>query len=316
MKIHFWGSRGSLPASANTLDLREKVIFALRSARDIKFKNDDEIRLYAERELPLPISGYYGSSTSCVEIGQGNEYVICDAGTGIADFARSLTKPGIDSGRPRIFNIFLSHLHWDHIQGFPYFVSRCRQGDVIVVRGGHEGLRRAFEYQQKYSNISIDRSICIRFKKIEPGKSYNIAGFEVVPILQNHPGDSYGYRFEHDGKNIVYSTDCEHCGDVNAPDYRFIDCFRNADLLIIDAQYDLGNAGYLKENWGHSSNIDAVELGVRAGVRHICLFHNEPTVNDTDLQIFLENTRLYLTRYAEDSPMQVSLAYDGLEINV
>ena len=243
----------------------------------------------------------------------GDQYVICDAGSGIQDFSRHILTS--NKGRDLTFHIFLSHLHWDHIQGFPFFMPRYISGNTIVIYGGHSDIEEAIACQQEGSNISLTLRANTRFATLKPGKQYDIAGFAVTPILQRHPGDSYGYRFEQNGKAIVYSSDCEH-QDYESNDYPFMDFFKNADLLIIDAQYRADDAFGAKENWGHSSNAVVAELGARAGVKHLCMFHNEPTVNDADLDIFLHETRRYLEIYDPESTMKIDLAYDGLEIEV
>ncbi|HOW54064.1 MAG TPA: MBL fold metallo-hydrolase [Syntrophorhabdaceae bacterium] len=319
MKARFWGTRGSLPAAADTLDVRAKLVEALMASRGHVFRNERDIDDFVDRELPFTGRGYYGTNTACVQIEGGTEYVLCDAGTGIRDFSNHLAagdNAGDTDGRPKLFNIFLSHLHWDHIQGFPFFMPAYAEGSRIVVHGCHPGMRSAFSYQQEHADIPLTLRADISYEMLEPGWEYDIAGFHVRTITQNHPGDSFGYRFEKAGKSIVYSTDCEHFEDSAGDDYRFLDFFRDADLLIIDAQYELGAAGLAKENWGHSSNIVAVELGVRSGVRRLCLFHNEPTIDDAALTGFLEGTRRYRTLYDEGSGMTVDLAYDGLEINI
>lgn len=319
VKARFWGTRGSLPAAADTLDVRAKLVEALKASRGHVFRNERDIDDFVDRELPFTGRGYYGTNTACVQIEGGTEYVICDAGTGLRDFSNHLAagdNAGDTDGRPKLFNIFLSHLHWDHIQGFPFFMPAYAEGSRIVVHGCHPGMGGAFSYQQEHADMPLTLRADISYEMLEPGREYNIAGFCVQTIRQNHPGDSYGYRFEKAGKSIVYSTDCEHFEDSAGDDYRFLDFFRDADLLIIDAQYELGAAGLAKENWGHSSNIVAVELGVRSGVRRLCLFHNEPTIDDAALMGFLESTRRYRTLYDEDSDMTVDLAYDGLEIDI
>ncbi len=116
------------------------------------------------------------------------------------------------------------------------------------------------------------------------GEVYDIDGFKVRGIKQNHPGDSYGFRFEREDRVIIYSSDAEHktsWGQTSRGDhYPFVDFFKDADFLIFDAQYEWGEAVQSKDDWGHSSYIAAVELGVKAGVKHLCLFHNEPTYDD------------------------------------
>ena len=214
-----------------------------------------------------------------VEIGGMEECILCDAGTGIRDFGHAFMHSA--KGRtPAVFHIFLSHLHWDHIQGFPFFMPLYVEGNRIVVYGGHSDMEAALDYQRRHANVPLPVKADMSFKRLEPGGQYEIAGFQVEVISQNHPGDSYGYRFEAGGKSVVYSTDSEHLEEGSADERRFMEFFRDADLVIIDAQYPLLDAFSVKENWGHSNNIVAVELGAKAGVRRLVLFHNEPTVDD------------------------------------
>jgi phosphoribosyl 1,2-cyclic phosphodiesterase len=309
MKAVFWGTRGSLPAAADTLNLRQKIIDSIADEHNGQppggnpSGNGPEIARW----------GFYGTNTSCVEIAGGNEYVICDAGSGIQDLSRHIMTGSKRQGLT--FNIFLSHLHWDHIQGFPFFMPRYIAGNTVRIYGGHSDIEAAFAYQQKWSNISLPDSADVTFETLEPRRTYNIAGFSVRMIPQYHPGDSYGYRFERNGKIIVYSSDCEH-GDHEQEGYPFRDFFRTADLLIIDAQYDAKDAFGTKANWGHSSNTVAAELGADAGVKRLCMFHNEPTMNDAKLDSFLQGTRRWLQLTRAGSTMQIDLAHDGLEIDI
>jgi phosphoribosyl 1,2-cyclic phosphodiesterase len=309
MKAVFWGTRGSLPAAAVTLNLRQKIIDSIAAELNGQLPDGDR----PGNGPGIAGWGFYGTNTSCVEIAGGDEYVICDAGSGIQDLSRRIMTHS--SGQGLTFNIFLSHLHWDHIQGFPFFMPRYIAGNTVRIYGGHSDIEAAFAYQQEWSNISLPDRADVTFETLEPGRTYDIAGFSVRMILQNHPGDSYGYRFERSGKAIVYSTDCEHRAD-EPDDYLFLDFFRNADLVIIDAQYRFDDAFGPKENWGHSSNTVVAELGARAGAKRLCMFHNEPTINDADLDRFLNDTRRYLEIYDPDSPMKIDLAYDGLEIDI
>ncbi len=308
MKALFWGTRGSLPAAADTLNLRQKIIDRIAALRDgqglegVISGDGHEVARW----------GYYGTNTSCVEIAGGSEYVICDAGSGIQDLSRKVMAAG---GQGLTFSIFLSHLHWDHIQGFPFFIPRYIAGNKIKIYGGHPDIEARFAYQQEWSNISLPDRADITFETLEPGRAYDIAGFSVSMMPQNHPGHSFGYRFEREGKSIVYSSDCEHLPPI-FDDYPFIDFFRSADLLIIDAQYDAKDAFGAKENWGHSSNTVVAELGAQAGVKRLCMFHNEPTIDDTGLDNFLAKTRRYLQLTEPDSTMKIDLAYDGLIIEI
>jgi phosphoribosyl 1,2-cyclic phosphodiesterase len=321
MKVHFWGARGSLPASLPASMVREKLFRALKEAAPYRFKGDDEIERFIDERLPFSIRGTYGTNTSCMEIREGKEYVICDCGSGLRDFGNyflGLMKSGKQVG-PGVFHIFLSHLHWDHLQGFPFFVPAYIPGMEVNIYGGHGELERAFYGQQEppYFPVPLKAmSAAIRFTVLEPGKAYDIDGLTVKTMPQNHPGGSYGYSFEKDGKKVVYSTDCEHKEDADRSDYPFTEFFRNADILVFDAQYALAEAISIKENWGHSNNMVAVELAVRAGVKHLCIFHHEHTSDDAALDKVLEDTRRYLGIYDASSTMQIDLAYEGLEIEI
>jgi phosphoribosyl 1,2-cyclic phosphodiesterase len=322
VKVYFWGTRGSLPASVTAEEVRTKILRALKESGDRTFQTDEEIIEFMDGHLPFSIRGSYGTNTSCVEIMGRKEYILCDAGTGLRDFGNHASKSSSKDkpDQKNIFNIFISHLHWDHIQGFPFFTPAYIEGNSVNIYGCHNELEQAFINQQNYPYFPVPLKYMkadIRFITLESGKEYEIAGFKVKVMKQNHPGDSYGYRFERDGKSIVYSTDCEHKDDVDNEDYVFLDFFRDADLLIFDAQYELEEAIDAKENWGHSSNIIAVELSVKAKVKRLCIFHNEPTFEDEKLDQFLENTRRYLAIHAEEShPLQIDLAYDGLQIEL
>jgi ribonuclease BN (tRNA processing enzyme) len=135
-------------------------------------------------------------------------------------------------------------------------------------------------------------------------------------MLQRHGGDSYGYRFESQGKVVVYSTDSEHPLEQPEHTQRFVNFFRDADLVIFDGMYSLADAVSVKADWGHSSNIVGVELCQMAGARHLCLFHHEPVFDDAAIDAVLAETRRLeeITRGA--TRLRVSAAYDGLEIGL
>ena len=316
MYVRFWGTRGSLPASATARQIREKISRAIRSIRSHNLASDEEIEAFIDRDLPFAVRGSYGVNTSCVEIGGGEDCVLCDAGTGIRDFGNAFMHS--EKGRsPAVFHLFLSHLHWDHIQGFPFFAPAYLPGEKIHIYGGHPDIEQAFDRQQAPPFFPIPfrgLGAMIDFHTLDPERQSRIAGFTVQVFSQNHPGGSYGYSFVREGKKIVYSTDMEHTAQALEKKYPFVDHFRDADLLIFDAQYPLADAIGPKETWGHSSNLLGVELAVRAGVKRLCLFHSEPTWGDEALDRFLAETREYLKIEAPSSPLRIDLAYDGLEI--
>jgi phosphoribosyl 1,2-cyclic phosphodiesterase len=316
MKVYFWGTRGSLPVSLTAREVRTKIAAAIREAVQHNFSSGTDIENFIDEKLPFFVRGSYGGNTSCVEIRGGDEYILCDAGTGLRDFGNYIIGRGVGKS---VYNIFMSHLHWDHIQGFPFFVPAFIPGNQIRIYSFHHELEDSFKNQQKtplfpvpFDSMPAEKQFIV----LETGREYQIGGWAVSGIRQNHPGDSYGYCFERDGKKIVYSTDSEHMEDVWNNEQPIISFFRNADLLIFDSQYSFMESTHMKENWGHSSNLLGVELSVAADVKYLCLFHNEPACNDETLDRFLEKTKKYLKIYSDTSPLKICLAYDGLEIEV
>ena len=317
MNVHFWGTRGSLPAPCTAAMVGEKIFRALRAAQGHVFPSDDAIRAFIRTELPFNVGGTYGTNTPCVQIGGGDGYVVCDAGTGIRDFGTSVLAQGRS---PQVYHLFLSHSHWDHIQGFPFFVPAYIPGNRIHIYGCHRDLRAAFDHQQQPLSFPVplnEMGAEITFHTLEPGKTHRIAGLDVTPMGQWHPGGSFGYSFVKGGKKVVYSTDSEHRENLAEGSYPFLEFFGAADLLIFDAQYTLLDSMDTKENWGHSSNLVGVELAVRSGVKRLCLFHMEPTCGDDFLQTTLQQTRDYLEIYSGGHhAMEIVMAYDGLEIDL
>ncbi len=133
---------------------------------------------------------------------------------------------------------------------------------------------------------------------------------------QIHGGDSYAFRMERDGKSIVYSTDAEH--KITATDElaACVEFFKGADLVIFDAMYSLADAVSVKEDWGHSSNVMAVDLCHRAGVKQVCLFHHEPVNDDVTLQRLHHESERYEEMMRRGRDLRVTSAYDGLEVRV
>ena len=319
MLVRFWGTRGSLPAPLNYRAVRTKILEALLAARSQSLDGAEAIDLFIDRSLPFSVGGTYGGNTSCVEIVTGgDEYVLCDMGTGAREFGNSiLAKDG--PAKKNRFNVFMSHLHWDHVMGFPFFTPAYIPGNVIRIHGCHKVMREAFERQQSNPSFPVDfRTLgaTIEFVELEPGRNYEIDGLSVRAIVQSHGGDSFGYRFSKDGRTLVYSTDSEHKFEALDPSNPFIEFFRNADVLIFDAQYSLAEQVSVKEDWGHSSNMIGVELAQLAGVKQLVMYHHEPANDDKMLEKILAETRRYeeISRSEKKQKLIVTSAYDGLEI--
>lgn len=318
MLVRFWGTRGSLATPLNAAAVRGKMRAGLVAALERGLNSVDEIDDFIDHDLDFAISGTFGGNTSCVEIDDvGEDYFLCDLGTGVREFGDAFLSAG-KTGRSKTFRVFLSHLHWDHIMGLPFFVPAYIPGHRIEIYSCHPNVERALRRQHGGPSFPVDfdqLGATINFNVLEPGHTYKIGGVTVRALLQYHEGDSYGWRFEHDGKVAVYSTDSEHKPNDSPSETTFAAFFADADLIVFDAMYSLADAVSLKQDWGHSSNVLGVELAQRAGARRLALFHHEPANDDAAIARVLADARRYEELSRDGcAALEVVSAYDGLEI--
>lgn len=322
MRAIIWGARGSLPVALTHRQIRAKLVTALEGAIGRNLDTSDKIADYVDNTLSFDVRGTYGGHSSCVEVqpwdqSSTTEHVILDMGSGLRPLGGAkLARHG--PAKPQTYHVFMSHLHWDHIMGFPFFVPAYIPGNRIIIYGCHEQLETAFRRQQEPISfpVTFDQlGATIEFRRLTPGEPIEINGLKVTAKLQLHAGDSYGYRLEHGGQTIIYSTDSEHKLDNEAERQAFVEFFRDADLVIFDAMYSLADAISVKADWGHSSNVVGVELCQLARARRLALFHHEPIYDDAQISRVLAETR----RYAEitgEAPLEVVAAYDGMEFDL
>jgi len=319
MRVRFWGTRGSIPVALTSTDIRRKIERALALALEKGVNTPEKLQAFIDNDLDFSILQTYGGHSPCVEIETGTEeFLVCDMGSGARAFgARIMART--PAGRAPVVNIVMSHVHWDHIMGFPFFAPAYIPGAKLRIYGCHDVIEQALRLQQSAPSFPVDFSrlaASIEFIRLQPGETADVGGFRLTPKLQRHTGDSYGYRFERDGKSLVYSTDSEHKLEDPAETASFVEFFRNADLVIFDAMYSLLDAVSVKEDWGHSSNIVGVELAQMAGVKHLCMFHHEPAFNDERIQSVLNETIRFEELTRGEQALKISAAYDGMELDV
>lgn len=318
-KVVFWGTRGSLPVAQTADDIRQKIVAVLTAASGKSFRNPAAVNEFVD-QLPFVTRGTFGGHSSCVEIvGDDREHIICDMGSGARPLGQSkIAAHG--AANPQTYHIFISHLHWDHLMGFPFFTPMYIPGNRIIIHGCHAHIEAAFRLQMSAPCFPVDYSQAgakIEFDIMRPGETTCIAGLNVTPKLQLHAGDSYGYRFESSERSVVYSTDSEH--KLTSRDEResFVKFFAQADLVIFDAMYSLAEAVSVKADWGHSSNMVGVELCQEAQAKRLALFHHEPIHDDRQLaRLLAETRRLEEITRGDQRPLDVLSAYDGLIVTL
>jgi phosphoribosyl 1,2-cyclic phosphodiesterase len=224
----------------------------------------------------------FGGNTTCVMLkGADGRVAILDAGSGI----RNLGKDLIATGHHQEGTMFiaLSHFHWDHIQGFPFFAPAYDAARHFTIgafgrAGKTKDLKSIFagQLQQEYFPIPLEQ-MGATFAFLEPGgETFEYGPARVTSCRHQHPGGAYTFRIESHGKILVFCTDIEH-GDRIDPNV--VKISKEADLLIHDAQYTPEELRH-KKGWGHSSWEQAVEVAKQAGVKRLALTHHDPDHND------------------------------------
>ncbi|HEY5726002.1 MAG TPA: MBL fold metallo-hydrolase, partial [Methylomirabilota bacterium] len=171
MRVRFWGTRGSLPVALSAQGMREKVVAALVAAAGRDLRTAKSARDFVEREMDWAVGHSFGGNTSCMELVTGrDEHVLCDLGSGARAFGNHLLAAR--GPRGHTVHVFLSHLHWDHIMGFPFFMPAYLPGNRIRIHGCHAGLEEAFRRQHAAPFFPVDFSRLeaeIEFRELQPG---------------------------------------------------------------------------------------------------------------------------------------------------
>ncbi|MBI1788433.1 MAG: MBL fold metallo-hydrolase [Acidobacteria bacterium] len=229
----------------------------------------------------------YGGNTPCVEIrGGGGELLIFDAGTGLRNLGGSLAGPNLS------LNVWLTHYHWDHIQGLPFFAPLYRPDvDITFHASAHLGPAETVlrgQMTRPYFPVDFDRAGArTRFVEMdrEPVRCGDLR-IHAFPV--NHPQGASGFRIESPGKVIVYATDLEF-GDPRL-DRVVRDYAQKADILIFDAQYTLEEYES-RRGWGHSHWLEATNAARDAQAEQLILFHHDPWHNDQMVTAILDQAR-------------------------
>jgi phosphoribosyl 1,2-cyclic phosphodiesterase len=276
---------------------------------------------------------YYGGNTSCVEVRVGGEIIILDSGSGIRGLGLALAAEFKD--RPIRVSVLITHTHWDHIQGFPFFMPAYNPRNEVTIfgfEGARQGLQSTLSSQMEspYFPISMQQmpgNISIQEVK---GLDFKVGSVPVSAQFLNHPGACTGYRLATPGGDISYLPDVELFQRLrasaefkteflqledrqfdNEQDRKVVEFIQGSEVLIIDAQY---NASEYQQHtgWGHSCVEDAVAFALKAKVRRLFLFHHDPDHDDEEISRMVARARQMVFR--RGSPLIVEAAREGLEL--
>jgi phosphoribosyl 1,2-cyclic phosphodiesterase len=306
MKVRFWGVRGSIPVPGRT------------TAR-------------------------YGGNTSCVEVRpRGEPPIIIDAGTGLRRLGKSLMEESFGDGRGRA-SVLISHTHWDHVQGLPFFSPLYREGNEVHIfaRQRDQHLEAVFSQQHNSPYFPVPLTAMkadMAFHELIEGARFAIGRAQISCTRLNHPWIAMAYRVEADGAAVVYCADTAPFVDIlfgreliTAPPRLdqplppdvvaelarmragVVALARGADLLIYDTHFTLEEYR-LRPHWGHSHPDDAIAIARDAGVARLCLCHHAPLRTDDDNDRILATYRGVVR--ARGERFELLSAYEGLELEL
>jgi len=276
--------------------------------------NRFQIKFWGVRgSIPCPGSETvrYGGNTSCVEMQVGRERLIFDGGTGLRLLGQSLMAES-----PVKAHLFFTHSHWDHIQGFPFFIPAFIRGNTFkiyaVPSSNGATLKQRLDDQMSHPNFPVPLQIMeadLEFYNLEMGETLHYGDVSVETLPLNHPGEAVGYRVNWRGLSAAYITDTEHFPD--RLDDNVLALAWQADVMIIDATYtdeEYNDPQYSKVGWGHSTWQQAVKIAQAAQVKQLVLFHHDPAHNDDFLDRIGEQVRKIFP--------ETILAQEGLSIEL
>ncbi len=280
---------------------------------------------------PGPATVRYGGNTTCIEVRtDDNELIILDAGTGIFPLSQSLLGE-----LPLTANVLISHSHWDHIQGLPFFIPNFIPGNTLRLHGAFDpvsgkGVEQVMAVQLQYSYFPVreaEMKSRIDYVTLTPNQSFQLGSATITPYLMNHPVIDFGYRIDAHGKSVFFTGDhepplniyepgdsayAEYQSFVEAKAQTIVKAMAGVDVLIADSSYT--SAEYpSKKGWGHGTFATSIEYARQAGAKNLFCTHHEPTRSDAALEAAFAQVLLEHPRRAGDPVIRLAKEGESFE---
>ena len=322
MQIKFWGTRGSLPVSVNDarfLSLVEECAVKAQQAGIERIK--DFTAFLQEGKCGSPL--VFGGNTTCTEITAGSSSVFIDMGSGLREAGTHAIQKGIKE-----FHIFMTHMHWDHVMGMPFFIPVHVPGHRIHIYHVHKNAPEYIRINFNGVNFPLKWDQLggqVEFHQLKIYEPMLLGELAVTPFVLDHPGGSFGYRIEAGGKSFVVGVDSEYKRLTAEELGKDLPFYQNLDILLFDAQYEMSELA-TRFDWGHCSPHIGIDLALREKIKHLIFTHHDPWSTEEKLHRMLAHSKNYLksqwpnykdhwTAIQEGGPL-LSMAYDGLTLTL
>lgn len=299
------------------------AIFLRMLAENRNGETEPVVRFWGVRgsvPTPGPSTVRYGGNTSCVEVRLGGQVIVLDAGTGIRLLGDALASEFHDESID--ISLLISHTHWDHIQGLPFFAPAYASGNrvnILGYQGARKGLDQVLAAQMESPHFPVQMNKMVSDVSFSEfgHEPFSLGDVRVSVRSLNHPGGAMGFRLEAGGVVVVYVPDNEpesHGASLTSTEdinQGLIDFVRDADVAIMDAQYDASEYPS-HEGWGHGCVDDVVKIAAAGRVGELFLFHHDPYHDDEQMDELVANARSLASRVGRG--MRVAAAQEGLSI--
>ena len=322
--IKFWGVRGSIPSTQIPYDWCVHIDGLMRSFFSAGYRDASQITKFLSSQ-DVPHVGGYGAATTCVEVHSPKAQLIIDGGSGIRILSEKIMSGTY--GRPKgPFHIFMTHFHWDHVIGLPFFTPHFMPGipsHYYAVQPDMEEMIRGV-FRKPYFPVPFEHLTSkIQFHTLEPRKPIMIGDLKVTPYQLDHPDPCWGYKIENGGKSYAHCVDTEGTRvsrEEMGPD---LPLYENADLMYFDAQYTFPELAE-KANWGHSAAQIGLDIAFREGIKQVLFAHHDPGATIHQIQEIKRQTLEYYNWRLENAkasdeiiqPVEWDFAHEGMEVKL
>lgn len=324
LSVKFWGVRGSLPSSLSPQGWTSHIDNLVRNFASSNFKDVTDASRFISNQEIVNIGGY-GTATTCVEVRSKKTQLIIDGGTGIRNLSEKIMS-GTYVPVKGPFHIYMTHFHWDHVIGLPFFTPHFISGTQIHYYAVQEDLEKLIRgiFQKPYFPVPFEQLAAkIKFHVIDPRKPFTINDMTITPYLLDHPDACWGAKIESGGKTYSHCVDTEGTRVSRDELDEDLKLYQNVDLMYFDAQYTFPELAE-KANWGHSAAQIGLDLAFREGIKKVYFTHHDPGATIQQIQDIKRQTNEYYqwridhAKECNDVIPQIDwdFAYEGLEIDL
>lgn len=324
LNVKYWGTRGSLPSSPPPSEWALHFEGILRGFFSSGHRDSTHIQKYLE-SLEVPLLGGYGASTTCVEVSTAKGQVIIDGGSGIRSLSERIMSGNYGRNRGP-FHIYMTHFHWDHVIGLPFFTPHFLPNTQVHYYAVHPELEQLIRgiFRKPYFPVPFESLMSkIHFHVVDPRKPFQIDDMTLTPYQLDHPDACWGVRIEHAGKSYAHCMDTESTRVTREDMGPDLPLYQNADLMYFDAQYTFPELAD-KANWGHAAAQIGLDIAFRENIKKVLFAHHDPGASIQTIQDIRRQTQEYYDwrlqmakENSEDLPrVEWDFAHEGLEIKL